>query len=378
MQARTRETQESLEYQTAISEVLEVISRSPSDIQPVLDTIAETAQRLCQSEHAYIMRLDRGRYYPAAAKDARAEQIQYLREHPVAVDRGSVCGRVALERRTIHVTDALADSDYTLSMAGDPGYRTILGVPLLRDGVAIGVIVLTRAIVRPFSDEQIGLVSTFADQALIAIENVRLFEAERERTRELSASLDQQTAASEVLQLISSSPGELGPVFQTMLENAVRICGAKFGTLFLREADAFRVVATHNAPPAHVEALTRDPLIRPPPDVPLELVRRHQTGRLRRRHQGDAVLPRSPSIRLRRRRARRLSKRARRSDAQGQRAGRHRSTSFARRWVLSTTSRSSWFRILPSRRSSRSRTRGCSTNCASPCSSRLRLPMCSR
>ena len=272
VQARTRETQESLEYQTAISEVLEVISRSPSDIQPVLDTIAETAQRLCQSEHAYIMRLDRGRYYPAAAKDARAERIQYLREHPVAVDRGSVCGRVALERRTIHVTDALADPDYTLSMAGDPGYRTILGVPLLRDGVAIGVIVLTRAIVRPFSDEQIGLVSTFADQALIAIENVRLFEAERERTRELSASLDQQTAASEVLQLISSSPGELGPVFQTMLENAVRICGAKFGTLFLREADAFRVVATHNAPPAHVEALARDPLIRPPPDVPLELV----------------------------------------------------------------------------------------------------------
>ena len=159
--------------------MLEVISRSPSDIQPVLDTIAETAQRLCQSEHAYVMRLDRGRYYPAAAKDARAERIQYLREHPIAVDRGSVCGRVALERRTIHVTDALADPDYTLSMAGDPGYRTILGVPLLRDGVAIGVIVLTRAIVRPFTDEQIELVSTFADQALIAIENVRLFEAEQ-------------------------------------------------------------------------------------------------------------------------------------------------------------------------------------------------------
>src|SRR5262252_2568290 len=210
VQARTREVTESLEQQTATSEILSVISRSPSDVQPVLDTIAETAQRLCQSEQAYVMKLDGGRYYPVAGKDVQSERIEYLRQHPIAPDRGSVCGRVALDRSTIHIIDALADPEYTLSMTGDrSGYRTILGVPLLREGVAIGVIVLTRAIVQPFTDKQIELVTTFAEQALIAIENVRLFEAEQQRTRELGESLDQQTATSEVLRVISSSPGEL-------------------------------------------------------------------------------------------------------------------------------------------------------------------------
>ena len=196
-----------------------------------------------------------------------------MKQHPIAPGRGTLVARTALTAATVHLPDALSDPEYTWHEGRRlGGYRTMLGVPLLREGSCIGVMAMTRAEVLPFTPKQIELVTTFADQALIAIENVRLFEAERERTRELSASLDQQTAASEVLQLISSSPGELGPVFQTMLENAVRICGAKFGTLFLREADAFRVVATHNAPPAHVEALTRDPLIRPPPDVPLGLV----------------------------------------------------------------------------------------------------------
>ena len=210
VQARTREVQESLEYQTAISEVLNVISRSPSDIQPVLDTIAETAQRLCQSEQAYVMKLGRGRYYPAAGKDVHPERTDYLRQHPIAPDRSSVCGRVAVDRRTIHIIDVLSDPEYTLSMAGDrSGYRTILGVPLLRDDVVIGVIVLTRAVVQPFTEKQIELVTTFADQALIAIENARLFEAEQARTRELTEALEQQTATSEVLRVISSSPGEL-------------------------------------------------------------------------------------------------------------------------------------------------------------------------
>ena len=278
VQGHTRDIQESLEYQTAISEVLNVISRSPSDIQPVLDTIAETAQRLCQSEHAYVMRLDRGRYYPAAAKDARAERIQYLRDNPVAVDRGSVCGRVALERRTIQVTDALTDPAYVLSMAGDPGYRTILGVPLLREGVAIGVIILTRAIVRPFTDKQVELVSTFADQALIAIENVRLFDAEQQRTRELSEALEQQKATSEVLNIISTTAGALEPVFETLLANATRLCGAKFGNLVLREDGGFRDAAMHNAPAAYVDFRKRHPTLQPGPHAPLSrLVHDKQT-----------------------------------------------------------------------------------------------------
>ena len=240
VQARTREVQESLEYQTAISEVLNIISRSPSDVQPVLDTIAEMAQRLCQSEQAYVMKLDHGRYHPVAGKDVQPERIEYLRQHPIAPDRGSVCGRVAIDRRTIHIIDALADPEYTLSMAGDRGgYRTILGVPLLREGEAIGVIVLTRAVVQPFTDKQIELMTTFADQALIAIENARLFEAEQERTRELSEALDQQTATSEVLQVISSSPGELEPVFNAMLENATCICEAKVAICFCERETTF-------------------------------------------------------------------------------------------------------------------------------------------
>src|SRR5882762_7681996 len=157
LQTRTTDLQESLEYQTATSDVLNVISRSPSDIQPVLDTIAETAQHLCQSEHAYIFRLEDGKYHLVAARDVRPERIKFLRDNPIVPNRGSTVGRVAVERRPIHIMDALADSEYKLSMVGHAG-RTILGVPLLRDGIVIGVIGLTRGVVQPFSERQIELV----------------------------------------------------------------------------------------------------------------------------------------------------------------------------------------------------------------------------
>jgi hypothetical protein len=167
-----------------------------------------------------------------------------------------------LEGRTVHVSDVLADPEWTFIEGGRlGGVRTILGVPLLREGVAIGVLVLTRPVVEPFMEKQIELVTTFADQAVIAIENVRLFDEVQARTRELSESLEQQTATSEVLSVISSSPGELQPVINKLLENATRICNAKFGTMVLHEEDAFRHVALHNVPPEFIELVGRDPFL---------------------------------------------------------------------------------------------------------------------
>src|SRR5262249_32626007 len=151
--------------------------------------------------------------------------------------------------------------DYTLIDREKFNVRTMLGVPLLREGTAIGVIVLQRSTVRPFTDKQIELATTFADQAVIAIENVRLFDEVQARTRELSEALERQTATSEVLEVISSSPGDLQPVFETILANATRICEAKFGSMYLSEGDAVRIVAMHNAPPSFAEERRRNPLI---------------------------------------------------------------------------------------------------------------------
>jgi two-component system, NtrC family, sensor kinase len=157
------------------------------------------------------------------------EHEGFLSTHPAGIDRGTAVGRTLVEGKIVHITDVLADPEYTyLEGQRLGGFRTLLGVPLLREGIPIGVIVVQRKTVRPFTDKQIGLVTTFADQAVIAIENARLL-------NELRESLQQQTATSEVLQVISSSPGELEPVFQSALDNAVRICEAKFGNLFLYE-----------------------------------------------------------------------------------------------------------------------------------------------
>jgi GAF domain-containing protein len=274
VQTRTREVQESLEYQTAISEVLNVISRSPNELQPVLDTIVETAARLCEAEYSvFFMRQDEGDYRIAATNNAEAEFIKFARDHPFEPTRASCTGRAVIERRTVHVVDAATDPEYDM-----PDYqrvannRTMLGVPLLRGDVVIGVIVMVRTVVKPFTEKQIDLVTTFADQALIAIENVRLFEAEQQRTRELRESLEQQTATSDVLRVISSAPGDLSPVFAAILENATRICQAAFGILQLYEDGAFRLAATHNTPPDYSEARRREPIVHPGPQTPLARV----------------------------------------------------------------------------------------------------------
>jgi GAF domain-containing protein len=262
------ELRESLAQQTATADVLKVISRSTFDLQAVLDTLVESAARLCEADNVVIGRPKGERYYFEATHGFSPEYIEFAASHPAGFDSGTVSGRAFLERKIIHVPDVLADPEYTYR-AGQKigGFRTLLGVPLLREGSPIGVITLGRNSVRPFSDKQIALATTFADQAVIAIENVRLFDEVQARTRELSESLEQQTATSEVLSVISSSPGELAPVFQTMLDNATRICEAKFGTLYLCEGDRFRAVAMHNAPPAYAEA--RAAIVRPPPDSSL-------------------------------------------------------------------------------------------------------------
>src|SRR5262245_26374605 len=185
-------------------------------------------------------------------------------------------GRAFLEGKIVHVPDVRADPDYVV-LDRQFNVRTALGVPLLREGTPIGVIILQRSTVRPFTDKQIELVSTFADQAVIAIENVRLFEEVQARTRELSESLEQQTATSEVLQVVSSSPGELEPVFDAMLRNAVRICGAKYGMLSLCKGEEARSVAMYGLGPALVEKL-QGKLRRPGPNTAVGRLMRTKTA----------------------------------------------------------------------------------------------------
>jgi GAF domain-containing protein len=259
---------EALDHQAATSEVLSIISRSPADAQPVFDAIVQSAARLCGAVFSIVYLYDGNRLRIAATNkftSAAMSQIQMLKRP----DRSQLGGRAILDRKIIHVHDVLADPEYSRELALSGGWRAGLSVPLLRDGKPMGAISVAKAEPVPFSERQIQLLATFADQLVIAIENVRLFEAEQQRTRELTEALEQQTATSEVLQVISSSPGELEPVFKAMLESATRICEAKFGSMYLREGDAFRIVAMHNAPPAFAEARRLQPLVRPGPGTGL-------------------------------------------------------------------------------------------------------------
>jgi GAF domain-containing protein len=261
------ELRESLQQQTATADVLKVISRSTFHLQTVLDTLIESAARLCEADSGAIHR-PKGDTYPyVASYGYSAEYDVYMREHPMKPSRGSVLWRTVQDGKMVHVADVQSDPDFADSdlarQRSLAGARTVLGVPLLREGIPIGVIILTRFMVRPFTDKQIELVTTFADQAVIAIENVRLFDEVQARTRELSEALEQQTATSDVLQVISSSPGELEPVFETILANAVRICEATFGNMYLRDGEVFRIAAAHNTPPPLLEHRRRVPLQRP-------------------------------------------------------------------------------------------------------------------
>jgi GAF domain-containing protein len=272
------ELRESLQQQTATADVLKVISRSTFDLQTVLDTLIESAARLCEADSGAIHRPKGGTYPYVASYGYSAEYDVYMREHPMKPSRGSVLWRTVQDGNMVHVADVQSDPDFADSDLAQQrsiaGARTVLGVPLLRENIPIGVIILSRFLVRPFTDKQIELVTSFADQAVIAIENVRLFDEVQARTRELSDALEQQTATSEVLRVISSSPGELEPVFETMLGNAIQLCGAKFGVMSLREGEAFRVVAAHGAPALVEQRRRREPLVRPTPGHNLERMMR--------------------------------------------------------------------------------------------------------
>ena len=231
------ELHESLQQQTVTADVLKVISRSTFDLQTVLDTLTESAARLCDADMAAIIRQKGEASYWATSYGLPPDRSEYIMNVAIEPGRGSVAGRVLQEGKTVHVPDVLADPDYAkLDAQKIAGHRTTLGVPLLRAGSPVGVILLMRRSPQPFTDKQVELVETFADQAVIAIENVRLFDEVQTRTRDLTESLQQQTATANVLKVISRSAFDLQTVLDALIETATRICDADQGAI-TREID---------------------------------------------------------------------------------------------------------------------------------------------
>jgi signal transduction histidine kinase len=255
VQTRTKELQDSLDRQTATSEVLGVISRSPNEVQPVLDTIVATAQRLYQAERAIVWRLEGETFRAVAYRGQPEDRVESVLSVRLPVSRGSMVGRATLARRAVQVEDADTDPELVagtraFSRAGNT--HTVLSVPLLLKGEPIGVISLSRTRVAPFDDKQVALVESFANQAVIAIENTRLFEAEQAskrelqaRTLELTESLEQQTVTADVLKVISRSALDVQKVLDALVESAARLCDAYDAAIFQVFGDDLRLVARH-------------------------------------------------------------------------------------------------------------------------------------
>ena len=363
------ELRQSLEQQTATSQVLQVISSSPGDLEQVFATILQNATRICEAKFGALYRSE-GDGFRAKAMHNAPPAYEAARAGILHPPPRTSLWRAANTKQAVQIADVRLEQGY---IEGDPfvvsavalgGYRSVLNVPMLHEDELVGVITIFRQEVRPFTEEQISLVKNFAAQAVIAIENARLLSELRQRTADLSEALEQQTATSEVLRVISSSPSELDPVFQSMLTNAVRLCEANFGTLTLNENNTFRVVALHNAPKAFAELRRLPATVHFGPKHPLARQIATKQVLLIADVRTEAVyIEGDPSF-------------AQFVDIAGPRTLLNvpmlkdnevigTSVSTARRCARSQTSRLSSFRTSPLKLLSPSRTRDCSTNCDS-------------
>src|SRR6516225_3075451 len=275
LDACTRQLNEALERENATAEVLRIVSSSPGDLEAVFRSLLGNATRLCVADFGFMFQYDDGAFRLMAQRGADQAYVEYMQREPLHPGPKTLLGRIVKLKAPVQIEDLAGsqgylDRDPLVTVAVEQGgVRTLFGVPMIRKKELIGTIVLYRTEVRAFTDRQIDLLQNFAAQGVIAIENTRLLNELRQRTRELSEALEQQTATSEVLRVISSSPGELKPVFEAILENAVRICEAKFGTMYRYNGDMFYPTAVLNAPPTLSEFLQQRGAFQPPSGTPL-------------------------------------------------------------------------------------------------------------
>jgi two-component system, NtrC family, sensor kinase len=267
LEQRARELKEARDQQAATSEVLSIIARSPGDLKSVFGAILKNATRLCDAKFGNLLLYENGAFRRVALYGAPRAWAEATNRQPVIPHNAvNPLFRIVRTRQVVHIPDMKAEQVYldgapdVVGMVEQSGARTIAAVPMIRDGELVGAIAIYRQQVRPFTDKQIEVVKNFAAEAVIAIENARLFEAEQQRTRELTEALEQQTATAEVLRVISNSLSKLDSVFDTILANATKLCAAHFGMLALHEDGAFRSVAMHNVPQAFAEQRLSGPI----------------------------------------------------------------------------------------------------------------------